>query len=167
MEKRTSTGNSMDVGQGGSLAMTDCRVFGGEATTSERAGAAPHEGGYRTGVMSWGYVKLTRCTVENNPLRGVYIYEDLASAELVDCVIRKIGDGVVSVGSKVVLRGGTIRENKRHDVSVGASDDETMVTVAPAEEGKPQTISKGNEGCDWHMYHGGEIIGIPHEKINV
>jgi len=40
------------------------------------------------------------------------------------------------------------------------------VTVAKAEEGQPQTVSKDN-GYDWVVEEGSEIIGIPQEKINV
>jgi len=44
--------------------------------------------------------------------------------------------------------------------------------VAKDEKGKPQTVCKDNgrdgfDRHDWHTQHGGEIIGIPQEKINV
>ena len=75
------------------------------------------------------------------------------------------GDGVGATDGKVVLRGGTITENKGHGVSTIFGG---KVTVAKAEEGKPQTVCKDNEGHDWHARgEGSEIIGIPQEKINV
>jgi len=36
-----------------------------------------------------------------------------------------------------------------------------------AEEGKPQIVSKDNDGLDWCTRHESSIIGIPQEKINV
>jgi len=66
-----------------------------------------------------------------------------------------------------VLRGGTISENKGHGVRATGG----KVTVAKAEEDKPQTVSKDNMGHDWSTAKSwrdgkdGEIIGIPQEKI--
>ena len=67
--------------------------------------------------------------------------------------------------SAVTLRGGTISGNK-HDgvIAQGGS----KITVS---EEKP-TVCKDNgrdgfDRHDWHTQHGGEIIGIPQEKINV
>jgi len=40
------------------------------------------------------------------------------------------------------------------------------VTVAKAEEDKPQTVCKDNARRDWSTWNGGEIIGILQEKIN-
>ena len=85
---------------------------------------------------------MTSCTVEDNGNVGVYV-----------------------IGEKAALRGGMITENTRYGVH---AFDNGKVTVAKAEEGKPQTVSKDNEGHDWHtLYEGSEIIGIPQEKINV
>lgn len=42
------------------------------------------------------------------------------------------------------------------------------VTVAEAEENKPQTVYKDNGLHDWATQsEGSEIIGIPQEKVNV
>ena len=84
---------------------------------------------------------------------------------MVECVIRTSGNSGVSVcnNGKAVLQGGTISENKEYgvDASFGGK-----VTVANAEKGKPQTVSKENGNHDWAtMNEGSEIIGIPHEKI--
>ena len=73
---------------------------------------------------------------------------------------------------------GTVSENNRHGVSVGGRvAGDGQVTVANAEEDKPQTVCKdngkgdadlgGEEGRDWNMQTTGEIIGIPQEKIQV
>ena len=63
-----------------------------------------------------------------------------------------------------MLRGGKISENRRNGVNAVQG---TKVTVAKAEEGKPQTISKDNERHKWHtMDRGSEIIGSSQEKIN-
>ena len=74
------------------------------------------------------------------------------------------GDGVGATDGKVVLRGGTITENKGHGVSTIFGG---KVTVAKAEEGKPQTVCKDNEVHDWSTDGRGEFIGIPQEKIIV
>jgi len=78
----------------------------------------------------------------------------------------------------LVLRGGTISENVGDGVTVFH---EAQITAAKAEQGRPQTISKDNDcraderyvyaghagGYDWHAQYGGEIIGIPEEKVNL
>jgi len=38
--------------------------------------------------------------------------------------------------------------------------------VAKAEEGKPQTVSKENDGDYWHTGREGDFVGIPQEKIH-
>jgi len=93
----------------------------------------------------------------------------------VDCVIRKNGDDGLYVGEgNVMLRGGTITENKSHGVSARGG----KVTAAKAEEGKSQTVSKdygirfAGTGirfghCNWSSPYTGGIIGIPQEQINV
>ena len=79
---------------------------------------------------------------------------------------------------KVVLRGGTIVENKGHGVEATGRG---KITVAKAEKDTPQTVckdnGKDNAGHDWRQFGEGsknwstsdssEIIGIPQEKINV
>ena len=131
MSKCTSTGREIDVEPDGRLVMEDSRVFG----TVAAAGMDE-----RHGVRCSGAVKATRCTVENNAASGVCIDGARASAELVECVICKNAwDSVhVSGDGKVMLRSGTISENRRHGVGVWASG---KVTVAKAEEGKPQTVA--------------------------
>ena len=148
MKKCTSTGQEISVQEGASLVMEDTRTFGSSGF----------------GVTCLGDVKATRCTVEDNGHTGVYVDGEEASAELVDFVIRKNGQhGVYVYESKVVLRGGMISENKLQGVDAFSGG---KVTVAKAEEGKPQTVSKDNdEGHDWAAA-GDEIIGIPQEKIN-
>ena len=63
---------------------------------------------------------------------------------------------------------GTVSENNRHGVSVGGRvAGDGQVTVANAEEDKPQTVCKDNAGTDWYtLGDSGEIIGIPQEKLN-
>jgi len=68
-----------------------------------------------------------------------------------------------------VLRGGTISENT---LGVEAYDGGTITVAQAEEDGLPQTVSKDNARCDWQVHDpadrsGGEIIGIPPEKINV
>ena len=85
--------------------------------------------------------------------------------------------GLVANGDEVVLRGGKIRESGCSGV-YGHSG--AKITVAKAEEGRPQTVSKdygGGRGnspdmpLNWNVtgYGGGdedgEIIGIPQEMI--
>jgi len=87
-------------------------------------------------------------------------------------VIRKNGIGVHVDEGKLILRGGTISENKGNGVSAWVGG---KVTVAKAEEDKPQTVCKSNKQEDWCTIHpddedggeGGEIIGISQEKLNV
>ena len=149
MTKCTSTGDRIRV-KGASLVMEDSRVFGCSGHGMQCEGE--------------GDVKLTRCTVEDNGSVGILIYGEHASAELVDCVIRKNGScGVLANLGMIMLRGGTISENVSYGVHALNSG---TVTVAKAEEGKPQTVSKDNGNCrDWSTLEDGEIIGIPQEKI--
>ena len=90
-----------------------------------------------------------------------------ASIELVDCVISKNGVDCLFVHEgKALLLGGTISENNRDGVFAWGG----KVTVATAEEDRPQTVSKDNDGHDWHERfmgdEGSEIIGIPQDKIH-
>jgi len=90
-------------------------------------------------VRCEGNVKATRCTVEDSGATGVYVGEQ-GSAEFVDCVIRKNGvHGEFVYSGTVVLRGGTISKNKHHGAFAYGSG---KVTVAKAEEGKPQTVCR-------------------------
>ena len=84
-------------------------------------------------------LKATRCTFEVNQQTGVFISGEHATAELVDCVIRRNGgDGLWTYQGKLTLRGGTVRENKGCGVYASLNG---KVTVAVAEEdGLPQTI---------------------------
>jgi len=55
------------------------------------------------GASCLGEMKTTRCTFENNEgSSGVHVMGAEASAELVDCVIRKNGYGVYVTGGKAV-----------------------------------------------------------------
>ena len=84
-----------------------------------------------------------------------------------DYVIRKNkSNGVRLNGGKAPLRCGAISENEKNGVH---ADSSAKVTVAKADEGKPQTVSKDNTIHDWCPYRtdGSEIIGIPQEKLNV
>ena len=64
-----------------------------------------------------------------------------------------------------MLRGGTISENKHHGVDEVYGGE---VTVAKAEEGRLQTVSRDSEQHDWATNgQDSAIIGIPQEKINV
>ena len=150
MTKCTSTGEGIGIERGASLVMEDSRVFG--------------SGGH--GVSCLGD-KLLRCMFEDNAHNGVSCSVGHSVAELVDCVICK--DGLLGLTSqgKIVLRGGTISENG-NGVSAGNG---SKVTVAKAKEDMPQTVCKDNTGQDWRTYSGaeigGEIIGIPQEKITV
>ena len=74
-----------------------------------------------------------------------------------------------------MLRGGTISGNEQAPSRGGRggggdgvrSIGSGKITVAKAEEGKPQTISKDNKQHDWRSWgDGSEIIGIPHKKIS-
>jgi len=57
-------------------------------------------------------LKATYCTAEDSGSSGVELRGEQASAELVDCVIRKNEDqGVRVYGGKLMLRGGKISEN--------------------------------------------------------
>jgi len=148
MTKCTSTGEYINVYEGASLVMEDSRVY------SNR----------HFGVVSYGDLKATRCTFEDSGNVGVFVSGHHNSVQLVDCVIRKNGwDGVNVFQGKATLRGGTVSENKGYGVRAYNGG---MVTVAKAEEGQPQTVSKDNKGNDWGT-EGGDIIGIPQEKINV
>jgi len=127
MTKCTSTGEQIGVEEGASLVMEDSRVF-----------ASSGQGVYCTGDL-----QMTRCTVESNALSGVDVFGRQASAELVDCVIRKNTSSVMYVhAGTAVLRGGSVSENNRHGVGAWGCG---KVAVAKAEEGKPQTVSKD----DW------------------
>jgi len=89
-------------------------------------------------------------------------------------MIRKnTGSGLHASQGMIMLRGGTITANKRSGV---VADRGSKVTVAKAEEGKPQTISKDNMGnaeqYNWCIGtnawdHGSEIIGIPQDNQRV
>jgi len=144
--------------EGASLVMEDCRVFG-------------------RGLECLGDVTATRCTFEDNSSSGVWVEHTNGSANPTECLILINGFGVwVTRGGKAMLRGGTISGNKRHGVAASSK-----VTVAKAEEGKPQTVRKDNKQCpdgafgvqlygpehDWHTEKSGQIIGISQEKINV
>jgi len=93
-------------------------------------------------------------------------------------VSRKNGaSGVAAREGKVMLQGGTISENARKGV---AARERGKVTVAEATEDKLKTVCKDNTESDWctevgsepdhggapPATAGGEIIGIPQEKIN-
>jgi len=112
-------------------------------------------------IHSGGSLTMTKCTST-----GEMIYVDAgASLAMEDSRVFgcKTGNhGVAVMGGKLVLRGGTVSENKGFGVFACSG---AVVTVAKAEEGKPQTVSKDNEGHDWGAY-GALIIGIPQEKIN-
>ena len=154
MTKCTSTGEQVTVEAGGRLVMEDSRIFG-------------VSGSY--GVRCEGSVKATRCIVENNQSSGVVIWRERASAELVECVIRKNGQrGLFVFGENengsVVLRGGTVSENADRGVYAFGG---AKITVAPAKEDVPQTVCKANgRRGDWATMGSSEIIGIPQEKIN-
>jgi len=62
-----------------------------------------------------------------------------------------------------MLRGGKISENQGPGVTARNC---AKVTVAKAEEGKPQTVCKDNERYEWHRRSDGEITGIPPEKVH-
>jgi len=148
MAKCTSTGQAIDAGA--SLVIEDSRVFGVRGF----------------GMNCSGEVKATRCTFEDNGFSGTLVSGKQASAELVDCVIRKNGwEGLLMNGGKAMLRGGTISENSLNaGVYAGSGG---KVTVAKAEEAQPQTVCKDNNGHDWWTVgEGSEIIGIPQEKIH-
>ena len=87
MAKCTSTGE-IYVSKGASLVIEDSRVVGYN----------------NVGVICYGSMKATRCTVENGG-NGVHISGEEASAELVDCAIRNNrSDGLLAVeGAKVTL----------------------------------------------------------------
>ena len=94
---------------------------------------------------------------------------------------RNSGCGVSAFRGTVLLRGGVISGNKTY----GANACGGTVTVAKADETTPQTVCKGNgkqlrvtistehdpRASNWSTANryvgGGEIIGIPQEKINV
>ena len=122
--------------------MEDSRVFGSKSF----------------GVLCYSDMYATRCTIEGSGSSGVFVSGAQNSAELVDCVIRKNGS------SGIYLSSGTVSENKMCGV---AAYNGGKVTVAKAEEGKPQTVCKDNAGTDWYtLGDSGEIIGIPQEKLN-
>ena len=143
MSKCTSTGDNIHVRGGGSLVMEDTRVFGTNGH----------------GVWCEGGVKMTRCTVEGNSHSGVYVHGEHNAAELVDCEIRKNrANGMFVSADKATLRGGVISENKGGGVIVWGG----KVTVAKAEKGMPQTVTKDNTPHDWRtMDEASEMIGIP------
>ena len=152
MVKCTSTGVGIRVDAGASLVMEDSRFYDTRLH----------------GVSCQGDVKATRCTDEQHGSTGLSVVGEHASGELVVCVIRKNqGHGVVANGNyslaKLMLRGGTVSENKSSGVLATRGG---KVTVAKAEEGKPQTVSREN-GCHSWSTEGGEIIGIPQEKIDI
>jgi len=99
----------------------------------------------------------------------VYVEEKHASVELVDGVIRKnMGCGLYVGEGKAVLRGGTISDNEGTGAFVTYVTTGGKVTVAKAEVGKPQTVSKDNTLGDWRTVgKSSEIFGIPQEKIYV
>ena len=100
MKKCTSTGGQIAVEEGTNLVMEDCRVFGNRDWA----------------VSCEGDVKATRCTSSI----GVIVRGGHASAELVDCVIRKHKFyGVYVNEGKVTLRRGTISDNAMHGVFAG------------------------------------------------
>ena len=74
------------------------------------------------GVDCDGDLTATRCIFEESGYCGLWIGSDFpteAAAELVDCVIRKNnGSGVAVNWGKLLMRGGTIRENGWHGVHV-------------------------------------------------
>jgi len=149
MTKCTSTGGKIYVAHGAKLDMEDTRIYG--VLNSY-------------GLECRGDVKAKRCTIEENRDNGVWIGGEHASGELVDCVIHKNrGIGVYVSEAKVMLRGGTVSENKG---GVFAQMRGGKVTVAKAEKDKPQTVSKDSY-FEWGTIDGGEIIGIPQEKISV
>jgi len=164
MEKCTidmSEKRGMYVSQGTSLVMEDCRIFGSLSR----------------GITCSGEMKLTRCALENNEGVAVRVCNhEVASAELVDCVIRNNGDCGLSVSQgKATLRGGMISGNQGHGVEAERGG---KVTVAAAAEDMPQTVSQDNiqspdrawrgPSHGWHIaQRRGEIIGIPQDKINV
>ena len=134
------------MGRGSSLVVEDSRVYGSSST----------------GLQCCGDVKATRCTFEDSThWRG----DQRRSLRAGGLAISKNGAISVLVSQcKLTLKGGTISENK--DCGVYARE---KITVAKAEEGKPQTVCKDNGqgdngGRDW-VTDGGEIIGIPQEKI--
>jgi len=161
MTKCTSTGTTV-VQPRASLVMEDCRVFGSA----------------QWGVQCGGKLTATRCTVEDSgnagTYHGVFVTDHVASAMLVDCVIRNNGySGVTCKRGEVTLKGGLVTGNGAGVRAIAGG----KITVAKAEEGKPQTVCKDNGGHDWATGYGGrdwgtegagsEIIGIPQEKINV
>ena len=168
--------SGVDIGDGGSLTMTKCTSTGGTINVLEGASLVIEDGhvfdnntgGSSNGVHCSGDVKATRCTDEQHGSTGLSVVGEHASGELVVCVIRKNqGHGVVANGNyslaKLMLRGGTVSENKSSGVLATRGG---KVTVAKAEEGKPQTVSREN-GCHSWSTEGGEIIGIPQEKIDI
>jgi len=144
MTKCTSAGNQIHVEQDASLVMDNGRVFS----------CGDSGGSNSNGVRCDGNVKATRCTFEDNGGVGVIVRglrEGMkASGELVDCVFRKNAlDGVIVYEGKVMLRGRMICENERN----GAFANHGQLTVAEAEEGKPQTVSTDNKSHDWRTQH--------------
>ena len=96
-----------------------------------------------------------------------------ASVKLVECVIRKNGNGVYGLYANIALRGGTISESGNDDDSEDNDDSVEhgvlyggKITVVKVDE-EPQTVSKRNSVHNWHIQSEGEIIGMPQEKINV
>ena len=150
VKKCTSTDQSIEViGHGTSLMMEDSRVFGSAGD----------------GVYCLGKFNAMRCTLEDNRDCGVWLYGQDSSVELMDCVIRNNAQNGVHVNhGKAMLRSGRISENQ--DCGVVALSG-AKITVASAEEDKPQTVCKDNMGSNWVTEAGGRIIGIPQEKINV
>ena len=149
MTKCTSIGEYIHVEAGASLVMEDSRVFGSSDY----------------GVICHSDMKLTRGTIEGHGAVGVLMMGEHASGELSDCVVHKNGSNGVQVQTgKVMLRGGTITENKEHGVVAYSG---AKITVAKAEEGKLQTVSNSNNTHYWHTHDSSwQITGIPQEKIN-
>ena len=64
-------------------------------------------------------------------------------------MIRKNGGyGVVANAGKIILRGGTVSKNKGSGEHAFSGGKPGKVTVAKAEESKPQTVSKDIEDAD-------------------
>ena len=150
----TATGlnHSIEVHAGASLVMVDTRV----------SGCVKDEAVNGDGLVCRGKMQLTRCTVEENGGTGIVAQGalDEATAELVDCVIRKNEDDGVVAGSraKVTLRGGTVSGNGNDGVAASVGGQITVSKEQPTE-------AKNNERADWIMEGRGVIEGVAAEKI--
>jgi len=58
-------------------------------------------------------------------------------------------------------------ESSGNTSAIFSPSDRSLLFQMPApRSAKQKTVSKDNKGSHWHTDEGGEIIGIPQEKIN-